>query len=323
MSTSPSNNSLPVTFAAPKRILVATDLSDCDYLVPYVVAQAKATNARVTLVHAIVPSSSFPLEAGATSYGDRDMIEGDARKIMLKMIHELEEHGVVCHIDIRRGFASDVVREAILDTGATRVIMGTHGRGKLGQFALGSVANELLKTVDVPVFAVGPGVHGSSHRATPRKILHPVSLVGDFQRGVDFAVELARTLDAELTLMHVMKSDFGKTGSERSLTWAKTALASLVPKGVEMAHPVQFMTSCGKVVDETLAAAVHIDADWIVVGIDADFHLWSVNDSTAYKVLASASCPVMTIRHASRLAAEKEKTRGHHKEEGVPHIVHA
>ena len=67
--------------------------------------------------------------------------------------------------------------------------------------------------------------------------------------------------------MHVMAPDFGKTGSERSLTWARTALAALVPKGVEMAHPIQFMISCGKVVDETLAAAVHIDADWIVLGM--------------------------------------------------------
>ena len=110
---------------------------------------------------------------------------------MLKMAHKLEEHGVVCNIDIQHGFASDVVREAIMDTGATRVIMGTHGRGKFGQFALGSVANELLKTVDVPIFAIGPGVHGTTDHATPRKILHPVSMVGDFQRGVDFAVELA------------------------------------------------------------------------------------------------------------------------------------
>ncbi len=323
MSTTTSHSTLPTTFAAPKRILVATDLSDCDYLVPYVVAQAKATNARVTIVHAVVPSNSVPLEAGAVPYIDRETMDGDARKVMLKMAHRLEEHGVVCNIDIQHGFASDVLREAIADTGATRVIMGTHGRGKLGQFALGSVANELLKTVDVPIFAVGPGVHGSSHHAIPRKILHPVSMVGDFQRGVDFAAELASTYNAELTLMHVMNPDFGKTGSERSLTWARTALAELVPKGVEFAHPVQFVTTCGKVVEEVLAAAAHIEADWLVLGVDPDFHLWSLNDSTAYKVLASATCPVITVRRGSSLATEKEIGMHYEQKEGVPHIVHA
>src|SRR5271165_2527614 len=131
MPTSNSTNLLPETFAAPKRILVATDLSDCDYLVPYVVAQAKATNARVTLVHAIVPANSFPLEAGAIPYIDREAMDGEARKMLLKMAHKLEEHGVVCNIDIQHGFASDVVREAIMGTGTTRVKMGPHGLGKL------------------------------------------------------------------------------------------------------------------------------------------------------------------------------------------------
>lgn len=322
MSTTPLTNLLPSTFAAPKRILVATDLADCDYLVPYVVAQAKATNARVTLLHAIVPANSFPLEAGAIPYIDREAFDSEARKLMLKMAHKIEEHGVVCNIDIQHGFASDVVREAIMDTGATRVIMGTHGRGKLGQFALGSVANELLKTVDVPIFAIGPGVHGSSHHANPRKILHPVSMIGDFQRSVDFAIALARTLNAELTLLHVLSPDFGKTSSERSMTWARTALAELLPNDVEMPHPVQFMTTCGKVVEEVLAAAVHIDADWLVLGVDADFHLWSLNDSVAYKVLASAGCPVITIRHASSLVVEKEKTASNRKEGLVAHGVY-
>ena len=39
--------------AAPDRILVATDLTDSDYLIPHVIAQAKASNARVTMFHAV------------------------------------------------------------------------------------------------------------------------------------------------------------------------------------------------------------------------------------------------------------------------------
>jgi nucleotide-binding universal stress UspA family protein len=322
MSTSPFHPFLTSNFAAPQRILVATDLTDCDYLVPYVVAQARASGARVTLLHAIVPGNSFPLEAGAIPYDDRDSIDREARKVLRKMAQQVEAHGIVCNVDIQHGFASDVVREALQDTGATRVIMGTHGRGKLGQFALGSVANELLKTVDVPIFAVGPGVQCSPKHAIPHKILHPVSLVGDFQKSVDFAVDLARSFGAELTLLHVMTPDFGETGSERLLTWAGTALSELVPKGVELAQPVQFMTICGKVIDEILAASIRISADWIVLGVDADFRQWSLKDSTAYRVLASANCPVFTIRHQPRLATEKESKEEYRKEEPVAHGVY-
>lgn len=191
MQNSSAHRFHTLNFAAPQRILVATDLTDCDYLIPYVVAQAKASNARVTLVHAIVPANSFPIEAGAIAYGDLEGIDREVRAVLLKMAGQIEAHGIVCSVDLRHGFASDVVREALQDTRATRLIIGTHGRGKLGQFALGSVANELLKTVEIPIFAVGPAILNSADHATPRRILHPVSLVGDFQKSVDFAVDLA------------------------------------------------------------------------------------------------------------------------------------
>jgi len=304
MQNSTAHRFHTLNFAAPQRILVATDLTDCDYLVPYAVAQAKASNARVTLIHAVAPANSFPVEAGAIAYGDPDCIDRDARAALLKISRQIEAHGVVCNIDLQHGFASDVVREALLDTGATRLIMGTRGRGKLGQFAFGSVANELLKTVEIPIFAVGPSVLSSADHATPRKILHPVSLVGDFQQSVDFAVDLAGGYGAELTLLHVMTPDFGKKGSERSLTWATNALSALVPQGREFARPVQFVTVCGKVSEEILNAATRTNADWIVLGVDADFPLWSFNDSMAYKVLVAAGCPVCTIRHESRLPEE-------------------
>src|SRR5271163_4071542 len=136
MQNSTAHRFHTLNFAAPQRILVATDLTDSDYLVPYVVAQAKASNARVTLVHAIAPANSFPAEAGAIAYGDRDCIDRDARAVLLKMAWQIEAHGIVCNIDVQHGFASDVVRQALLDTRATRLIIGTHGRGKLGQLAL-------------------------------------------------------------------------------------------------------------------------------------------------------------------------------------------
>ncbi len=304
MQNSTSHRFHTLNFTAPQRILVATDLADCDFLVPYVVAQAKASNAWVTLVHAIVPANSFPIESGAMPYLDREGIDRDARAVLVKMSRQIEAHGVGCNIDLQHGFASDVVRQALLNTGATRLIVGTHGRGKLGQFVLGSVANELLKTVETPIFAVGPGVLNSADHATPRKILHPVSLVGDFQKSVDFAVDLAQSYGAELTLLHVMTPDFGKRGSERSLTWARNALSELVPPGVELTRPVQFMTVCGKVTEEILNAATRVNADWIVLGVDSDFPAWSFKDSMAYKVLAAASCPVCTIRHEPRVAEE-------------------
>jgi nucleotide-binding universal stress UspA family protein len=205
---------------------------------------------------------------------------------------------------LRHGFASDVVREALSDTGATQLIMGTHGRGKLGQFALGSVANELLKTVNVPIFAVGPRALASLDHAVPRKILHPVSLDGACQKSIDFALDVAQVYGAELTLLHVMSPDATRSNnSERTLTWARNAMLAMTPQGVPFVPPIQTMASCGRLVEEILSAANRTQADWIILGVDGDYPMWSLKDSTAYKVLAAATCPVFAVRHESTVDA--------------------
>jgi nucleotide-binding universal stress UspA family protein len=288
---------------------VATDLADSDYLIPYVVAQGRASNSHVTLVHAILPSNSFPIEAGAIPYGDRESIDRDARELLRKMARQIEAHGVRCDVDVQHGFASDVVRAALADTGATQLIMATHGRGKLGQFAMGSVANELLKTVNVPIFAVGPRALSSPEHAIPLKILHPVSLDGDCQKSVDFAIDVAQIYGAELTLLHVLSPDATRSNdSERTLNWARNAMLALTPQGATFVPPIQAMASCGRLVEEILGAASRTQADWIVLGVDGDYPLWSLKGSTAYKVLASANCPVFAIRHDSRAGATATAT---------------
>jgi nucleotide-binding universal stress UspA family protein len=155
--------------------------------------------------------------------------------------------------------------------------MGTHGRGKLGQFALGSVANELLKTVDVPIFAVGPRALTSPEHAIPRKILHPVSLDGECQKSVDFALDVAQIYGAELTLLHVISPDATRSNnSERTLTWARNAMLAMTPQGVRFVPPIQTMASCGHLVEEILSAANRSQADWIILGVDGDYPLWSL-----------------------------------------------
>jgi len=126
VETMTSNAVIPsqrVTFAAPERILVATDLNDSDYLIPYVVAQAKVSNSHVTLVHAIIPSNSFPVEAGAVPYGDRESIDKDARELLLNMAHQIKAHGIACDVDLQHGFAAG----AFLDFLTCRAAGGVGG----------------------------------------------------------------------------------------------------------------------------------------------------------------------------------------------------
>ena len=287
------------TLAAPDQILVATDLTDSDYLVPHVVAQAKASNAHVTLVHAILPANLLPLEAGAISYLDEEAVDRGVRSILISIAARIKAEGISCDTVARHGFAADVIQGEIAATKATRLIMATHGRKKLAQIALGSVANELLRNVNIPILAVGPHAREASTHALPRKILHPVSLLGDYAKLAAFAIDLAQVHHAELTLLHVLDPDTEEAvNPARTLVWAGHALADLAPRGGELA-PVRTRAVCGNPVEEILHAAATNGADWIVLGVDGAFPFWPLRDSTAYKVLCAARCPVLTVRHQS------------------------
>src|ERR1700689_1721778 len=106
------------TFTAPGKIVVATDLTDTEYLLPHAIAQAKASGASLILTHAVLPHESMPFETGAIPYYDP-----------LRMDR------------------------------AARLMLGPHGHRPLKKFVPGSVARQLLETVEVPVCTVGPRAH--------------------------------------------------------------------------------------------------------------------------------------------------------------------
>lgn len=297
--------------AAPDQILVATDLTDADHLIPHIIAQAKASNARVTLFHAIRPTDSLPEEPGAIPFVDRAKIDRDVRLSLLGMARAMQPQGISCEISVRHGYPAGAICTEISRTGAHRLIMATHGRGKLAQVALGSVASELLSCVDIPIFVVGPGAQHSARHVTPRRILHPVSLAGDFRRSVCLALDLAQTHRAELTLLHVLDPDVERQiDPERTFSWAEHALRSLIPSIQDLRFATQTQVTSGNLVEEVTHTAAAIAADWIVLGVDGTLPLWRFRDTAAYKVLARAACPVLTIRHApcgSRPIRERSK----------------
>lgn len=287
------------TLAAPDQILVATDMTDFDYLMPHAVAQAKAGGAHVRLIHAIQPSDIIPIEAGGTPYLDLSKLDRDTRVALLGLARQIGAQGVSCDSAARRGYPSDVIHEELSQTGATRLIMGTHGRGKLGQIALGSVAHDLLSNLRIPIFVVGPHARDVGRHATPRRILHPVSLMGDYLESFQLALDIAQTYRAELILLHVFNPDLKESiNPERALEWAQAALAALVPDGGNLLPAVRTLVKCGKLAEEILTAAAQTQTDWIILGADGSDRYWSLQETAAYRVLTNATCPVLTLRHA-------------------------
>ena len=287
--------------AAPDRILVATDLTDLDYLVPHAIAQAKVCGAKLSFVHVLTSSRTSPPEAGtgigpAYLRADPAKVIRDARLILLGVERQVEEEGIVCDTRVRQGSVPEALAREINQTEATRLIVGTHGRDKLGRFVMGSIANRLLTSIQIPVMAISPNARNAEEQAIPRRILHPVSLMEIDYSSAQLPLNVAQTCRAELTLLHVIDPDLMEcVNPGRVIEWAAGRLRSMVPS-TDLMPAIHTRVNCGALADEILKAAEQTEADLILLGTSG-YSAWSFNESMAYKVLTAAPCPVLTYHH--------------------------
>jgi nucleotide-binding universal stress UspA family protein len=290
-------NEISRSLIAPAKIVVATDLTDTDYLLPHAVAQAKAGGASLILVHAVLPHESVPMESGAIPYYDPLRLDRDARLMLENLAREVREQGVECATAVRHGFVPDVVTEVVSNAGAGRLIIGTHGRRGLKRFVLGSIARQLLEIVDVPVCTVGPRAH-KGVTALPGSILHPVSLAGLHEASAALTFGLSRQFGSQVLLLHVVAPTPPVARDPAgAVTTATEQLQRLIPSGLEAGTQVRVRIAVGSVVSEILSVAEEAGAGLIVLGVHAPVHSWLPGtEPAAYKILVSAPCPVLSLR---------------------------
>lgn len=136
-----------------RSIVVAVDLE-----APSVVAArsaielARRLGASVTLVHVLVDPSGFlrPQDALPASALESMHRQGLAKLEAFRTGLHLQGVEVHLHVIHSGSVAEEVVAWARA-TSADLVVVGTHGRGPLGRFLLGSVAERVLRGASCPV----------------------------------------------------------------------------------------------------------------------------------------------------------------------------
>ncbi len=304
-------SALSSNFAAPGRIAVATDLTDTEYLLPYAIAQARASHASLILVHAVLPHESSPMEGGAAAYYDPLRMDRDARLMLEGVARSVRDQGIDCATAVRHGFVPDVISEVVRNSGAGRLILGTHGRRGLRKLVLGSVARQLLEAIEVPVCTVGPRAHKGT-LAHLETILHPVSLGGTHQASAALALGLGRQFGAQVVLLHVVPPAPASTRDPgRPVKAATEQLNRLIPADAASWTRAEVRSAHGTTVAEILSAAEEVRAGLIVLGVHAPAHSWLPGtEPAAYRILVSAPCPVLSLRvNPSPLESEAARDR--------------
>lgn len=147
-----------------RRILFASDFSQASAKAFGTVASlAKATGARVTILHVVVPY--VPAMPDQFIDGETlDQLNTQARRWADRQLARLTKRAAKAGIQAAslraEGDAAVEIVRASRATRAELVVVGTHGRTGLNRFLVGSVAARVLASAPCPVVTVRSATRG-------------------------------------------------------------------------------------------------------------------------------------------------------------------
>jgi nucleotide-binding universal stress UspA family protein len=277
----------------PKSILVATNLNDLDLLLPVAIDQARTTGAMIWLLHVIPPEAYFSIESGAYPFVAKEKEYRHAEAALAKVASALRETNLPCAFEVRRWYPVDEIKAFIREHSVTRLIVGTSARGKLNKLLIGSVAEQLIRSLDVPVCTVGPHFEPPAPNQA-RRILFALSLRHHPEHSLRFAVDLAAESAAELTVLHVVEQDLGDEGlAAGAMSKIEELLREIQPTQVQPRIRIRSGEPAEEIVAECTVSRPQL---LVLSAFQASPLSATFRAGVAYRVIAQASCPTFTLR---------------------------
>jgi len=281
-----------------QNVLFATDFSPAsERALPFALEFVARYNGTLFVTHAVSPT---PAVVPADALPDQsELLRKGAEREMEKFLNYAPVSAVPHQSIVMDGEVWDVIRQVVADKRINLVVLGTHGRGVLHKLLVGSVAEEIFRTIKCPVLTIGPEVIPP---ALPRQKLWRIVFATDFSAGsmhaLPYALMFAREHRSKVTFLHViahpgtLPSDTGDELVRESVA----RMRDLVPEGMEDFTP-ECVAEFGAPGPDIIRIATEMEADLIVMGVHAGHHAsshlpWTV----ASHVLAHARCPVLTVR---------------------------
>lgn len=291
-------------WAHPEVVLVATDLLDLDKLMPFALLQAAETGSRLILLHVLPATAGLGTDPiGMPQYDPSAAVEFASRELH-RWSGLARDKGIECHALVREGDTAQQIAACVRQFHVGRILLGTRSRGKISKLLLGSVAEQVLRSVHLPVFTVGPEAHlPVSGSGGKQVVLHATTLREASRPSAVLACHVAARQNARLVLLHVLPP---MHDPEASLSLDASTLRELELLAREARDqdtagvPVESRIVHGNPCIEILATASELNAALIILGATHRSTLQNLTrDHTIYRILAHARCPVLTLREIS------------------------
>jgi nucleotide-binding universal stress UspA family protein len=285
-------------WSRPSTILFASEGHANEKAFSFALAQAVEFGADLIIFHAYDTVAVSASETSGIRYFDYAAAARTEKQQLEPLAKRVREAGVRCEIVVRPGLPADQILAFSREREVDRIVMGTHSPGPIGKLLVGSVAEAVLRTSKVPVLIVGPeAVEANYRNFATQSILCAASLNESSSPVAAFAAELAAQHQARLILQHVIRpQDRTESLAGRSLDDVENEMTALVPTGLRGKIAVQTIVVPGDPTEELLYQSRAQQADLIVLGAQgASAFAAATRHGVVYKVLAHATCPVITL----------------------------
>ncbi len=249
------------------------------------------------------------------AYPINDVYLGQLRKEadrhLGRLIGRASQIGLSVRKQVEIGIPSEKIIAVAREHGDDLVVVGTHGQTGLEHVLLGSTAERVIRGAPCPVLAVRgikAGAVESAAASVPlavRRMLVPIDFSDCSLDALEYAVQVAKQLDAAITILYVMEPV--AYGLDFTLSHPSELEAKRARLGDRLRDLTTAVTGCGLQADEVLRGGLPADSildymrsravDLIVMGTHGRrgiSHL--VNGSVTEAVLRRAECPVLTVR---------------------------
>ncbi len=206
---------------------------------------------------------------------------------------------------VERANPAEAIRDYARTAGIDLIVMGTHGRGGVAHFLLGSVAEAVVRKASCPVLTVRePGAQTASFT----RILVPTDFSGPSDAALDHARMIAERFGATIHLLHVIEEHpvTDPFGSELFISEQPEIRATRLDEARErLSHRLSsWDRTHGRITKEVIfgrAAQTIVDYasdngfDLIVMGTHGRTGLAHLlMGSVAERVVRTATCPVVS-----------------------------
>jgi len=189
------------------KIMVPLDGSlFSEQAVEYAIGAARLTGAAVHFVRVHVPATAADSRRpwGVDPVADRALRENEL-DYLGRFAFSPSVNGLDVRTVVLTGMIVDALADYVLSENITQVVMTTHGRGGLSRVWLGSIADSLVRRVDVPFVLLRPreGIRAGVPFSAGHIVL-PVDGSEWSERVVNHAIGIGQLAGARYSLVHVM-----------------------------------------------------------------------------------------------------------------------